>query len=84
MALTQHTLTVTPPTTGAYVARGSWASGLVTPKLVGAVPVLPTETNAAALTGVSVRARLDGATVTVEASSPALLTPLDVLLTLDS
>lgn len=84
MALTQSTLTITPDARAAGSGRATWTTGLITPKLVAVVPVLPAN---AALTdswGVHVRARIDDDVVTVDAHHPSVIGPLQVLVTVDS
>ena len=85
MAITQQTITVTPSLPGAKRAQATWNSGLPAQKLIGAVVVLPTGSNALAGPAPFVRARVDAAVVTVEVTGMAGLGgPLDVLVSVDA
>jgi hypothetical protein len=85
MTLHQHTLTVVTDLPAGPVdryGRASWTTGLDEPKLIGAVAVLPRGGNVTGSRGVDVRARVDGAVVTVEVSGD-VSGPIDVLVTIE-
>lgn len=84
MALTQSTLTITPDARTPGVGRATWATGLVTPKLVAAVPVVPADSTLSDPWGVHVRARIDGDVVTVDAHHAVDVGKLQVLVTVDA
>jgi len=84
MALSQSTLTLTADAVTAGAARATWATGLVTPKLVAVVPILPADASLTDPWGVHVRARIDAGVVTVDAHHPVHLGPLQVLVTVDA
>jgi len=84
VALTQSILTITADAIAAGSGRATWTTGLATPKLVAAVPVLPADASLTDPWGVHIRARIDAGVVTVDAHHPSQLGPLQVLVTVDS
>jgi hypothetical protein len=86
VALHQHLVRVLPAKDaggGIHYGQTTWLSGRSNPRLVGAVALLPKTGNVVNALGVSVRARIDGDSVTVEVSGP-VSGPIDVLVTIDA